>query len=150
MSRFPDFIIIGAAKCGTTSFHNYLNQHPQIYLCPKKETFFFLDERVRQNHKPWGAVTTGEEYLELFAAAREDNIIGEISTNYYAYPESAELIHRAIPNVKIIAILRNPCNRAFSAYQMFIRDGHEKRAFTDLLGDLECKYIQRGFYDREL
>ncbi|MEQ8962848.1 MAG: sulfotransferase, partial [Coleofasciculus sp. C2-GNP5-27] len=38
MNRFPDFIIIGAGKCGTTSLHNYLAQHPQIYMCPKKET----------------------------------------------------------------------------------------------------------------
>jgi hypothetical protein len=149
MARFPNFIIIGAGKCGTTSLHDYLNQHPEIYLCPKKETFFFINSGARENHRQWGSVTTLEEYLALFKNAPETSILGEISTNYYAYPESAELIYNAIPDVKIIAILRDPSDRAFSSYQMFVRNGHEQREFHEVVA-LNEKYINRGFYYQQL
>ena len=67
--KLPHFIIIGAGKCGTTSLHNYLNQHPQIYICPIKETNFFLNEEVKQKLKPWGIVEGLEEYQALFEQA---------------------------------------------------------------------------------
>ncbi len=145
----PDFIYIGAGKCGSTSLVNYLNQHSDIFMCPKKETFFFLPDHVRQNHKRFGAVSALDDYLDLFHDAPPDACIGEISTNYYAYPESAQLIQSQFPNVKLIAILRNPADRAFSAYQMFVRAGHEKTPFKDLIHS-NGKYIQRGFYYRQL
>ena len=72
-------------------------------------------------------------------------MIGEISTNYYACPESAKLIYEYIPTVKIIAILRDPTERAFSSYQMLVKAGHEKRDFSELLMS-DIKYIKRGFY----
>lgn len=149
MNRFPDFIIIGAGKCGTTSLHNYLAQHPQIYMCPKKETFFFINEKTRAKHKPWGAVTTTEDYYSLFQDAPKSSVIGEISTNYYAYPESAQLIYNHIPTVKIIAILRDPAERAFSGYQMHVRQGIEKKSFEQVILE-ENKYVKRGFYFSEL
>ena len=149
MTRFPNFIIIGAGKCGTTSIYSYLKQHPEIYLCSKKETFFFINSIAREKHRKWGSVTTQEEYLALFTDAPDKCTVGEISTNYYAYPESAELIHNAIPNVKIIAILRDPAKRAFSAYQMFVRNGHEKRSFSEVIA-AQNQHITRGFYYQEL
>lgn len=149
MDRFPHFIIIGAGKCGTTSLHDYLNQHPDIYICPKKETFFFIDDKARENSRKWGSVTTLQEYIDLFAEAPESAILGEISTNYYACPESAELIKRTIPDVKIIAILRDPSERAFSSYQMFIRNGHERRSFAEVI-TAKTQHITRGFYYQEL
>lgn len=149
MNKLPSFIIIGAGKCGTTSLHDYLNQHPQVYICPKKETFFFMDEVVRAKHKPWGAVTDIEDYRALFADAPEDSVIGEISTNYYAYPESAQLIYDLIPEVKIIAILRDPAERAFSSYQMHLREGVENQDFARII-DKDVKYVKRGFYYSQL
>lgn len=149
MSRLPNFIIIGAGKCGTTSLHDYLNQHPQIYICPKKETFFFINEVVRSKYKPWGAVTDIEDYRALFADAAEDSVIGEISTNYYAHPESAQLIYNLIPEVKIIAILRDPAERAFSSYQMHVIEGLENRDFARII-DKDIKYVKRGFYCAQL
>lgn len=149
MTHFPHFIIIGAGKCGTTSLHNYLNQHPDIYLCPKKETFFFIDPEARQKNQQWGAVTTLEEYLALFAEAPDRCIRGEISTVYHASPESAGLIQQAIPRVKIIAILRNPIDRAFSSYQMFVRDGQENRSFAEVIATRN-QHVNRGFYSQQL
>jgi hypothetical protein len=104
---------------------------------------------VKENHRKWGSVSTLQEYLDLFADAPDQTILGEISTNYYAYPESAQLIQDAIPEVKIIAILRDPSERAFSSYQMFIRNGHESRSFAEII-TAKTQHITRGFYYQEL
>jgi hypothetical protein len=149
MIKLPDFIIIGAGKCGTTSLQSYLNQHPQIYICPKKETYFFINDLVRSKLKTWGAITDIKDYLKLFEQAPESSIVGEISTNYYAYTESAKLIHKTIPKVKIIAILRDPSERAFSEYQMFVRNGNEKQDFASCLSE-NSRYVKRGFYHSKL
>ena len=148
-SKDPHFIYIGAGKCGSTSLSNYLNQHPETYICPKKETFFFLPEKIRNNHKTFGAILTLEDYRKLFQSAPPNACIGEISTNYYAYPKSAKLIQSQLPKVKLLATLRNPADRAFSAYQMFVRAGHEKKKFQDLIAS-NIKYIKRGFYYSQL
>ena len=149
MNALPSFIIIGGGKCGTTSLHNYLNQHPQIYICPQKETFFFTDEKSRSRNQNWGAVTDLGSYSALFQDAPQDNILGEISTVYYSYPRSAQLIYDLIPKVQIIAILRNPGERAFSDYQMHFRAGREKSTFESLVKE-NNKYIKKGFYYQKL
>lgn len=149
MSKLPDFIIIGAGKCGTTSLYDYFSQHPEVYLCPKKETYFFVNEPVRSKLKPWGAITDIEDYASLFKDAPSDKVVGEISTTYYMYPDAAKLIGDRLPNVKIIAILRNPADRAFSDYQMHVRNGNEKLDFSRVITNKD-KYIKQGFYYREL
>lgn len=149
MNKLPNFIIIGAGKCGTTSLHNYLNQHPDIYLCPQKETYFFVPDHIRSKFQPWGAITNLEDYTNLFRDASQDNIIGEISTTYYRHAETAKKIYQIIPQVKIIAILRDPANRAFSDYQMHFRKGNEKEDFASIISP-ENRYIKPGFYYSEL
>lgn len=149
MSRLPDFIIIGAGKCGTTSLHSYLNQHPQLYICPKKETYFFLKEPIRSKFKPWGAITEFEDYCSLFQDAPPNRVIGEISTTYYAYPDSAKVIYNTLPKVKILAILRDPADRAFSDYQMHVRIGNEKQDMSSLISP-QNRFIKPGFYYCEL
>lgn len=145
----PDFIYIGAGKCGTTSLHQYLDQHPNVYICPQKETYFFLPEQVRKNLRRYGAILTEEDYLKLFQDAPPNSCIVEFSTTYYAHGDSAKLIADALPKVKLLATLRNPVDRAFSSYQMLVRAGGEKRPFKDLL-DPDIKYVKRGFYYSEL
>ena len=149
MSKLPNFIIIGAGKCGTTSLHNYLNQHKNIYLCPQKETYFFVPEPIRSKFEPWGAIDNFDDYTNLFKAASQDSVIGEISTTYYRHPEAARKIYRTLPQVKIIAILRDPANRSFSDYQMHFRKGNETEEFTELI-DSENRFIKPGFYYAEL
>lgn len=149
MQKVPDFIIIGAGKCGTTSLHDYLTQHPELYICPKKETYYFLEDFQRRKFKSYGAISTPDEYYALFKDAPEGSTIGEISTNYYAYPTSAKLIREALPKVKIVAILRDPASRAFSSYQMLAKADHEKQEFDSLIS-AENKYVKRGFYYRQL
>ena len=149
MTQLPSFIVIGAGKSGTTSLHQYLSQHPQIYLCPQKETFYFTSEKNRANHAKYGAIQTFEDYAALFADAAPTQAIGEISTTYYAHPQSASLIHDLLPTVKILAILRNPIERAFSDYQMHVNEGHEKRSFEKVM-EPDVKYVKSGFYYAQL
>lgn len=149
MNKLPDFMIIGAGKCGTTSLFNYLNQHPQIYLCSQKETYYFIPEPNRSNLKQWGAICDFDSYQSLFKDAPEKNIVGEISTVYYKNPNSAQLIYEVLPEVKILAILRDPAHRAFSNYQMYVRNGNEKQSFRKII-EPNHRYIKPGFYYKEL
>ncbi|MDY6783882.1 MAG: sulfotransferase [Cyanobacteriota bacterium] len=149
MPKVPDSIVIGAGKCGTTSLHDYLAQHPQLYICPQKETYFFLEASQRNKFRAYGAITDPDEYYALFKDAPAGSQRLEISTNYYAYAKSAKLIKAALPDVKIIAILRDPANRAFSSYQMLVRGGHEKEDFENIIVE-NNKYVKRGFYYRQL
>ena len=149
MVKLPDFIIIGAGKAGTTSLHNYLKQHPQIYLCPKKETFYFTSQNYRSRHRKYGAIQNLQEYQALFKEASSESVVGEVSTTYYSHAESAQLIHQTLPNVKILGILRNPIERAFSAYQMHVNNGSETRDFSEVI-DPGIKYVSNGFYYSQL
>lgn len=149
MSKLPNFIIIGAGKCGTTSLFHYLFQHPEIYMCPKKETFFFLGEESRLKNKQWGAVANLDEYKSLFKDAPENAVIGEISTTYYSSPNTAQLIHEVVPDTKIIAILRDPANRAFSDYLMNYKYSFKKNNFENLV-DVKKYYVRLGFYYSQL
>lgn len=149
MSKLPNFIIIGAGKCGTTSLFHYLFQHPEIYMCPKKETFFFLDEASRLKNKKWGAVVNLDEYKGLFKDAPENRLIGEISTTYYSEPNAAKSIHEVVPDTKVIAILRDPSNRAFSDYLMHHRFHIKDKPFESLITSNEY-YVKLGFYYSQL
>ena len=149
MSKLPNFIIIGAGKCGTTSLYNYLDRHPQVYLCPHKETYFFVPEPTRSKLQPWGAITDFDDYANLFKDASNDSVVGEISTTYYRHAETAKQIYQILPQVKIVAILRDPANRAFSDYQMHFRRGNEKADFSQLIAP-ENRFIKPGFYYSEL
>jgi len=117
----PDFLIIGADKAGTSSLYNYLNQHPQILPCITKEPRYFsefYDKGIK-----WYKSCFTHSYLEYF----KKNILkkkfrtGEASANYYWHPHVAKRVHDTIPNAKIIFLLRNPIDRAYSDYHMRLR-----------------------------
>ncbi len=107
----PDFIIIGAAKSGTTTLYQYLCRHPQIYMStPKEPDFFSLDSNY----------TKGIEWYEsLFDEAKPHQICGEASTTYsrwHQHPLAVERIANHLPHVKLIYIMRHPVDRAYSFY----------------------------------
>lgn len=128
----PTFLIIGAPKCGTTSVYDYLAQHPQVFMSPVKEPRFFDNEgnpdpsTIRRDE----AVITGiEAYRALFAKAPPAvRAIGEASPTYLRSENAAAGIKRHIPQARLVAILRQPVDRAYSAYVMARRDGREKAA----------------------
>lgn len=130
----PTFLIIGAGRSGTTSLYFYLKQHPQVFMSPIKETHYFSIEAWRNlpspapelEASPWReAVGTWPAYLAQFEGARAGQAVGEASPSYMRVPGVPELIHARLPGVKLIAILRQPAERAFSYYQLMRRNGVE-------------------------
>lgn len=127
----PTFMIIGAAKAGTTSLHQYLQQHPQIFMSKPKEPRFFALEGQPINFRGPGDmdkfafVTDWDQYKALFNNVASESAIGEASTWYLYVPQSPYKIRQRIPNVKLIAILRDPVQRAFSNYLHARREGVE-------------------------
>jgi hypothetical protein len=132
----PNFFIIGVQKAGTTSLYHYLDQHPQIYMSPVKEPFFFNHEitsdgklvkrRVggpgRQQEPKFANI---EEYRALFRGVKGETAIGEASTSYIYHPGTPERIKRYVSEARSIALLRNPADRAYSAFLNAVRGGRE-------------------------
>lgn len=146
-TNYPNFFVIGVAKAGTTSLYHMLGSHPDIYLTPIKETNYFarkdLDfEHFRPDFKhnttiDVGAyisegmkkqihcanVTEKEHYLALYQPANKKKALGEICNSYIFCPHASEEIYKEFPKAKIIVMLRNPIERAFSGYIMNLREG---------------------------
>lgn len=136
----PNFLIVGAAKSGTSSLDYYLSQHPEVYIPPKKEAHYFsIPDFPAQFRGPGDegmnlyTLRSREEYERLFEHVTHEKAVGESSVFYLYYPNTAERIQQEIPDVKIIMILRNPVDRAFSAYMHLIRDEREDLSFEQSL-----------------
>jgi hypothetical protein len=132
-SRWPDFLIVGAAKAGTTALYHQLGTHPDIFMSPQKEmNFFALENQVLDFKGPGDmngihrtSITNIENYLSFFKGAKKEQVKGEVSP-LYLYSDSAVIkIRKYVPNIKIIVCLRNPIDRAFSAFSHLIRDQRE-------------------------
>ena len=137
----PNFLIIGAAKSGTTALWNQLQGHPQVYLSPIKHTRFFALEGEdvnfdgpppRDARMPWArgtrmpyAVTDLGAYRELFSGVANERAVGEASHSYLYSPRAPERIKHYVSHAKLIAVLRDPVERAYSHFWQMIRDGRE-------------------------
>ena len=155
----PNFLIIGAMKAGTTSLFNYLKQHPQIYMSPVKEPRFFAIEgedlhfgEEDPRSRVWaGSVTTIDDYKALFDGVTAEKAIGEASPLYLCSSKASERIQYYLPNVRLIAILRHPVDRAFSHFLHRVNHGFEPiMDFSRALEvDETCHrflYIEQGMY----
>lgn len=110
----PNFFIIGASKSGTTSLYHYLRQHPDVFMPEWKEPcYFFGDDFGKFNHR----VKNFKEYNYLFEKGHGVKAIGEASSGYLMDPTAADNIKKACPGAKIIVLLRNPVEMAFSLYK---------------------------------
>jgi hypothetical protein len=129
----PNFLIIGAAKSGTTALYEYMKQHPQIYMSPVKEPNFFALEGENLDFQGPGdqqatarwSTTSCEAYRKLFQGVSDQLAIGEASALYLYSPKAPSRVRHYIPKAKLIAILRHPVERAYSAFLMLSRDGRE-------------------------
>jgi hypothetical protein len=158
----PNFLVIGAAKSATTSLHYALRAHPQVYVPEHKEPNFFAFEGLPTNADPrvTKSVTCLEDYARLFQGVTDEGAIGEVSPTYLVNSGACERIHRYIPEAKLIAVLRNPIERAYSDYLMRVREGLEPlRDFGRALAEEEARhrvghpggyYVRTGFYGRQL
>jgi hypothetical protein len=127
----PDFFVIGTFKSGTTALSYLLRQHRRIFLHPViKETNFFAPD-VHLGFR----ISDRAEYEELFRAASADQKIGEVCPSYLYSKVAAGLIRREAPDAKLIAVLRDPAERAFSDFMMHVRNG--RRRLEDLRPQIE-------------
>lgn len=133
--RWPDFFIVGAQRAGTTSLYTYLNGHPDIFMPEIKEPHFFA--RVEQGREILlrsllsKVVTSEREYLELFKKAEPGLVLGEASPFYLYDPDAPQRIKEKAPDARIIALLRDPIERAHSSYLVARLEGHESYPFDE-------------------
>lgn len=119
----PNFLIIGAMKSGTTAVYYYLEQHPQIYMSPVKEPNFFCSGGEQGSHSE--SITRIGAYQYLFKGVSDERAIGEASHCYLYEPQAVARIQHHLPNAKLIAILRNPVDRAYAHFLHMVRNGSE-------------------------
>ncbi len=186
MARLPNFFLAGAPKAGTTSLYHYLDQHPQIYMSPIKEVNYFAAEIREHNFEPHlrpnvardapllreylagpmtrkrsgGIVTEWVDYLQLFRNATNQKALGEASVCYLWSTTAAERIAERIADAKILVMLRNPVDRAFSDYLQGFGNGTIRWSFREHirrnrehrsgLFALHYPFLEFGFYYEQL
>jgi hypothetical protein len=157
----PNFLIIGAARSGTTSLYRYIQDHPDIYLPQAKrpEPHFFLKEEEYKK----GLDYYSEKYFSQWSG---EKAAGEASTSYLYQSHVARRIHKHLPEVRLIAILRNPVDRAYSNYWITVQNGLDDVSFEEAVGREGERinapkskfweavqpqaYLDRGYYFRQL
>ncbi len=135
----PNFFIVGAAKSGTTSLYHYLDQHPDIFMSKVKEPHYFVD---------WDKyVKNLEEYEALFAGWNGERAVGEASTGYLYDPTTPARIKELVPDAKIIILLRNPADMAFTLWRHMRRLGKrgEHQTFKSALKAENARINDPGF-----
>ena len=154
----PNFIIVGAPKAGTTSLCNYLSEHDEIFMStPKELNFFSHNEIIKQNlyYKDF-YVACLEEYESHFDKAVKKKAVGEGSVSYLFYPQTPIKIHKIIPDVKIIIMLRDPSERAISHYLMDVKLGLVKKCLKQIYLEKDNnnlyyqQYIKLGLYAEQV
>jgi hypothetical protein len=159
----PNFLVIGAGRSGTTSLHHYLGQHPEVYLPhAKAPSYFYCCDAPRSDDPYLHLVSRNyfvrdfEEYQALFDEVRSETAIGEVSPVYLATTQAAPRIAELIPAVKLLAVIRNPVDRAWARFLGRTRDGLERRtSFSDIVreekdqgllrDDAHGTYVASGF-----
>jgi hypothetical protein len=155
MSRSPNLFVVGVARAGTTSLSHYLDQHPDIFMSPVKEPYFFSSY-----HPDWVPVSqTLFSYLSLFAGATTEKYLGEASPAYFWDEDSPQAIKEASPEARVIISLRNPIKRAYSEYLLLRRSLEEWRStFAEAVEEEmaldpsqrgvnpQYNYVDRGYY----
>lgn len=174
----PNFLIIGAQRSGTTSIYAYLKQHPQVYMSSIKEPKFFVFDGEEPNFGDShdleasvtryqairnASITNIEDYRALFRGVTNQKAIGEASPHYLYSPRAPSRIKKYVPNVKLIAILRDPVERAYSNYFLDVRQGDKqfvdnfvqsvKQETNKNIDDIwsgGIHFLRKGFYYTQL
>ncbi|MCX6625014.1 MAG: sulfotransferase [Acidobacteria bacterium] len=182
----PNFFIVGAPKAGTTSLHHYLLQHPAVYMSPIKEPCYFASEIRAENFHPefratlardarelgaylngsmetrrfGGIVASSEDYCKIFRNVSGQTAIGEASVCYLWSPTAPRNIAARIPHARIVMILRDPTDRAFSQYLHGVTNGIVRCSFRQHIEqslarpsdqfDSRHPFLEFGFYAAQL
>lgn len=137
-STYPDFIIVGSMKCGTTSLHYYLANHPHIYMPPEKELDFFIKEKNFHRGRDWYKSRFNNKY----------KLNGEASPNYtkaHLFRGVPKRLYEQLPNVKLIFLYRDPIKRAYSHYIHNLAIGTETKGVSEGI-DQKSNYIKTSLY----
>lgn len=132
---WPNLFIAGAAKAGTTSLYAYLRAHPDVFFPPIKEPHYFADVRPAPEHRyaQRRFITRREDYLALFAGAGKARLRGDASPSYLWSEKAPARIAEVSPEARILVLLRDPVERAWSHYLMEFREGAEHGGFLEAL-----------------
>ena len=154
--RLPDFLIIGEMRCGSTTLWELLSRHRRVFFSQEKELHFFDDRGGN-----WARGVSA--YAENFASAGADQLCGEATPDYLFHDDACQRIHEVVPGARLLVILRDPVERAWSHYWHNVRRGREHLTFEQALrdepqrmanGDAEvrshCSYASRGRYVEQL
>ena len=146
----PKFLIIGGAKCGTTSLYDYLVQHPNVMaLYDNRKEINYLDRKLGKGLSWYkGHFPLRNEIKELENRLGGKVVVGEATTSYIFHPNAPHLVKELMPDVKIIAVLRNPIDRAYSQYHHEVRKGREQLPFEEAV-DMEPRRLN-GEYEKIL
>ena len=155
LMSLPNAYIIGVQKAGTTSLHNWLAQHPDIYAPLEfKDVDYFANPAIAADAK--------ERLEEDFASYNGEKVILQSQVNYILYPKALDRIKALTPQARLIVILRDPVDRAMSAYRYFKKMGNENRDAEEALlykpkkkisyskENSDFTYIEHGMYGRQL
>jgi Sulfotransferase domain len=153
-----DFVICGTQKGGTTALDSYLREHSQICMAKRKEVHFFDSENIFRDNKP-----DYSDYHSAFSPKISHKILGEATPSYMYWYDAARRIWHYNPNMKLIVVLRNPIDRAYSHWNMERYRNAERLPFWDAIKNEQqrCReslpyqhrvysYTDRGFYLEQL
>lgn len=119
---FPNVIFVGAEKSGSTTIHNILCEHEDIFAIQKETEFFsFFNKRKSKNYH----INDIKKYQKLFDGSEKYKIKLDVSTTYLCSPDAIKNIKKYSKNCKIIICLRNPIDRAYSRYWMSAKNNHD-------------------------
>ncbi len=136
----PNFFILGAGRCGSTTLYSMLKQHPQIFMSKEKEPSFFCSY--------FQVVKDPISYYNLFTPSEGQTAIGEASHAYLSNPESPEVLHALFPRARFILIFRNPTERAYSLYNWTRRAKLEPcETFEEALEAEELRFEDKEFFN---
>jgi len=167
----PDFIVIGVGRGATTTLHHNLSKHPCLFSAAYDEIGFF-DENFHLGES-WYRSLFPTKFTKNKTIKNYKNFLSyEVTPSYIRKPWVARRIKKLLPNVKLIAILRNPVDRAFSHYNMGVNESNDERSFEDVIEKdlkllesskdhenksdtyfktiVENSYLARGFYAEQL
>ncbi len=154
--RKIDFFIVGAQKAGTTSLYDYMAQHRDLFLPSSKDFYAFNDDPV------YGV--TGSRLLSYYRKYRGEPLVGGSNVQIMRFPDAVRNLHHYNPRTKLIILLRNPVDRAYSAFWMMRNLGLEpcdtfeaalaqdgaRGARGDFRENAELRYLEPGYYDQQI
>lgn len=162
MNRRPNFFFIGGMRCGSTTLNLMLEQHPNIFMSAIKEPNFYLPETIRRQTNPTnleleelavleqsGKYRSVEAYANLFKDSAEARYVGE-SSHYIYHPHVVETIYKDCPEAKILVCLRNPAERLFSEYLLYLRRGEGQSDFKSFVGELTSDFLTGTITDKAM